>query len=118
MKERAFVAHHIPGRIRIKLPNAKNNYQLLQQLKQAISPLSGIREVDFNSTTGSLIIKYEPNLYDEFFNNIYKQIDNSKLIEFGIPEQSRVDEVVAKIEAEAEYLSENSLVARKILESV
>lgn len=59
----AYVAHQIPGRVRLKIPAAKGRPELLQQLVAAAGSASGIKSVEYNSVTGSVVINYSPTAY-------------------------------------------------------
>jgi hypothetical protein len=66
MKQRAYIAHHIPGRIRVRLSHAKGDRAFLEQISQSIAPLPDVHRVEVNSTTGSLVIHYEASQFDDF----------------------------------------------------
>lgn len=50
--------HNIPGRLRVKSPLLKRNMAAVDDVKKALSTIQGIAAVDFNLTTGSLLINY------------------------------------------------------------
>jgi Heavy metal associated domain 2 len=56
----AYVHHHIPGRLRIRVPAAKGEEELLRELSLAIAKAPGISEVEYNQVTGSILIQYSP----------------------------------------------------------
>jgi len=53
------VAHAIPGRFRLQIPALKGNPTLGRELAEHVWSLSGVRWVETNPTTGSLIVLYE-----------------------------------------------------------
>jgi hypothetical protein len=57
----AYVHHHIPGRLRIRVPAAKGQEELLRELSSAIARAPGISAVAYNQVTGSILIQYSPN---------------------------------------------------------
>jgi hypothetical protein len=59
----AYVAHQIPGRVRLKVPAAKGRPDLLQRIVAAAGSASDIKSVQYNSLTGSLVICYAPAAY-------------------------------------------------------
>ena len=59
----AYVAHQIPGRVRLKIPAAKGRPDLLQQIVAAAGSASEIKSVEYNSVTGSILIQYAPEAY-------------------------------------------------------
>lgn len=50
--------HSVPGRLRVKSPQLKRNSAAADELRKALSTMQGIATVDFNLTTGSLLINY------------------------------------------------------------
>lgn len=66
MKDQARIAHHAPGRIRIRLPHAKGDHARLEQIKRAISPRPGVRRVEVNPSTGSVVVHYDPALHQDY----------------------------------------------------
>lgn len=50
--------HNVPGRLRLKSPVIKNNKYVADEVKQSISMLQGVDNVDINLTTGSLLVNY------------------------------------------------------------
>ncbi len=60
------VVHHIPGRMRVKLPFLKGYESSAEQIKELISPITGINQIDFNPITGSAVITYDAARYETF----------------------------------------------------
>jgi len=56
----AYVAHQIPGRVRLKIPAAKGRPDLLQRIVAGAGSASEIKSVEYNSVTGSVVICYAP----------------------------------------------------------
>ena len=59
----AYVAHQIPGRVRLKIPAAKGRPDLLEQIGAAPGSANDIKSVEYNSVTGSILIQYAPEAY-------------------------------------------------------
>lgn len=55
------VVHHVPGRIRVEVPSIKG--LSLEELKRlSFVPIpGGIKDIQANPVTGSIVIKYEPS---------------------------------------------------------
>ena len=111
----AHVMHHIPGRMRVKVPHAKGNYQLLQQIEQSISPLPGITRVDISPATGSVLVHYDPDQHADFNNHLAAHAGRAELFALQPPELTEVDGIAANIEADAEILAQHSETARSIV---
>lgn len=87
MRQQAQLVHHIPGRVRIRLPHAKGNRALLQQIKESISPRPGVRRVDVNPTTGSILIHYDPALLDNFNRQLAEHAEREELFALNVETQ-------------------------------
>ena len=59
----AYVANQIPGRLRLKIPAAKGRPDLLRQIVATATSASGIKSVEYNSLTGTVLIHYVPTAY-------------------------------------------------------
>jgi hypothetical protein len=79
MKQRAYIAHHIPGRIRIRLPHARGDRAFLEQINQSISPRPGVRYVEVNPATGSVVIHYEDSPPEDFKQSLALHADHEDL---------------------------------------
>src|SRR5262245_21781553 len=108
MSQYAQVVHHIPGRMRVKLPHTKGQHQLLQEIQQSISPLPGIKRVEINPTTGSVLVEYDPTHHDDFHGHLAAHAEQHELFALKPQELTEADEIAAKIEAEAEFLAGHS----------
>lgn len=71
---KAQVVHHLPGRLRLKLPHAKGNYELLEEIKLTVSAAEGVTQVDVNPTTGSILIQYDQTEQPE----LHKQLQRAE----------------------------------------
>lgn len=62
--------HHIPGRIRIRLPFLKSNAEGLNEILTFLDRVDGVLDVQANILTGSILIQYEPGDYDVILDRI------------------------------------------------
>ena len=115
MAHDAQVIHHIPGRMRVKVPRLKGKAAALDRIKQSIAKLHGVTSVDTNSTTGSVLVNYDANGFDGFQGTLADHAEQHDLFAFKPPELTEVDEIADKIEGEAEFLAEHSELARSLL---
>jgi hypothetical protein len=58
----AFVAHVSHGRVRIKIPAKKNDRDYFSQLKKFLEPWPGIKKVETNPLTGSVLVLHTLDL--------------------------------------------------------
>jgi hypothetical protein len=63
MTVEAYVHHHLPGRLRLKLPAAKGEEAQLREISSAIAGTPGISHVEYNPITGSILIQYSSEQY-------------------------------------------------------
>jgi len=61
-----YVAHHIPGRIRIRIPAARGDPGLLEQIRIGAEAVSGVESVESNAITGSVLIRYSREACQDF----------------------------------------------------
>ena len=54
------VKHAVPGRIRLRLYNLLHNETLAEKLPSALAAVPGITSVEASTSTGSLLISYNP----------------------------------------------------------
>src|SRR5215510_3179814 len=54
--------HFLPGRVRVRLPRLKGNASLAGEVERTLTALQGIRHVETSTTTGSVLVLYEPHL--------------------------------------------------------
>lgn len=106
------VAHQIPGRVRLKVPKAKENPELIEQIKQMFSVIPGIEDVTVNPTTGSVVLCYDTEKHDQFHDHLGHHTGGHER-----PPTNEIDALASKIEQEAEYLAEHSHTARVIVDS-
>jgi len=107
------VAHQIPGRIRMKIPSAKGNGELLRQIGETFGAIPGIEEVRVNPLTGSIVLEYDTDSHDQFhsmFRGHYREHCGEQ------PPATELDKVASSIEMEAEYLAKHSEAARVLVD--
>ncbi|HSU33411.1 MAG TPA: hypothetical protein VLJ11_19440 [Bryobacteraceae bacterium] len=59
MCDTADLLHHIPGRIRLRIPAAKGNVEKLRGIQQSLGELAGIQAVEINVLLGTIVIRYD-----------------------------------------------------------
>jgi cation transport ATPase len=117
MTSHAHIVHHTPGRLRLKVAGAKGNADFLDRVKDALGPIQGIREIAVNSVTGSVLVHYDSENFENFHQDVHDHASRNDL--FAIQHQppiTKVDEAVDKIEREAEYLAKRSHTARVVVD--
>ena len=105
------IAHQVPGRIRMKVPSAKENPELLEQIKQTFSVIPGIEEVIVNPATGSIVLHYDTDRHDEFHGKLEHHTGGHYK-----PPANEIEALATKIEQEAEYLAEHSHTSRVVVD--
>ena len=115
MTYKAYVAHQITGRMRIKLPRAKRNPTLLRRIQRLITPLTGVKRVEINPLTGCVLIHYDFDPRQDFFTILTRQAALAAVIALKPPELTDIEKIAAIIEAEAELLAAHSKAARSII---
>jgi Heavy metal associated domain 2 len=106
------IAHQVPGRIRMKIPSAKGNPELLEQMKQTFAVIPGIEQVTINPATGSLVLHYDTDRHDEFHGRLKHHTGGH----YQPAPTNEIDALASKIQQEAEFLAENSHTARVVVD--
>lgn len=68
----AYVAHNIPGRLRLKFPGLKRNLTGLERIAQSLQLFPDVLRCDINPITGSILIRYRPAAYVRFVRDFTK----------------------------------------------
>jgi cation transport ATPase len=98
------VVHHLPGRIRMKIPAGRRNRRVLEQVATFIRGLDGVHQVEANPITGSVVVHYNPEHQEQL----------QSYLPAGFGEGA---EMIEAIEREAEFLSHHSQAAATLVES-
>jgi hypothetical protein len=109
------IAHQVPGRIRLKIPSAKGNADLLAQIKETFGVIPGIENIDINPMTGSVVLFYDIDQHHEFHGALRQNVGGAPP-EMHRPPNSEIDDLADKIEREAEFLAEHSHAARAVVD--
>jgi cation transport ATPase len=115
MAHKAEIAHHVRGRIRMKVPSAKGDEGALAQIAEALKAIPGVHGVAANTATGSVVVEYDPHCHFDF----HQTLELHGKEHLALPQRAPVteaDELANTIEEEAKFLAEHSHVARAIIE--
>jgi cation transport ATPase len=113
MAHDAEIVHHVRGRLRMKIKKAKGDECLLEQIRQAMVSIPGVREVTVNPTTGSIVLNYDPEDHGEFHQRL--QDHSQEHICVCHPPRLQIDQMADAIDQEAEFLAEHSHAARAVV---
>jgi hypothetical protein len=112
-KHKAHIQHKTRGRIRMRVPHARVNPEILEAYRETFSAIPGIQSVTTKPDSGSIVIHYDPSREEEFERHFH-QASNEHLDmpqEAAHPEDE-IDKLATKIEAEAEFLAAHSRAAK------
>jgi hypothetical protein len=113
MPPKVHIAHHVKGRLRLKVPDGKNRRDLLEQVRTGLAQIPGADQVETNPLTGSVVLQYEPALHAGFREKLAAFATDTGL--FVLHEAaSTIDEIgqlSRDIQAEADYLASHSRAA-------
>jgi hypothetical protein len=119
MKVKLQIAHQVPGRIRMKIPSAKGDPALLEEIQKTFSVIPGIEQVEVNPATGSVVLKYDADRHDDFhagFAHRFNEHDAGQPPVRRRPPSNEIDALATKIEEEADFLAEHSDAAKAVVE--
>jgi len=107
-KQKARIAHKIPGRIRMRIPHARTNPEILEVYKEAFSHIPGITKVTTKPATGNIIIHYDIKYEADFHKHLsFYGVEN------GTPlPGDEINLMANRIKAEADFLAQRSEFAK------
>lgn len=56
------LAHHVPGRVRLRSAALKGDVRACEQARHHLAQIGGVKKASANPITGSVLLQYEPNL--------------------------------------------------------
>ncbi len=110
-RHKLHVAHHTPGRVRMKIPSAKGDPEALRVIAESFGGVPGVESVAVNPTTGSLTLKYSTTRQVEVHAHLGDRIGDDYQ-----PPETEIDKLSDNIAREAEFLAEHSHSARMIVD--
>jgi hypothetical protein len=114
MRHTAHVAHHSPGRLRIRVPSAKGNPAALEAIRASLASVTGVKDVQVNETIGSLTVNYDPR-HGDFEKRLAGESSQQDVVSVEcIPKLEELSEIDGMIVHEAEFLSQHSDFAKTI----
>ncbi len=76
--------HSVPGRMRVKIPAIQGRSTRAERLQELLVPHLGIEQVRTNTLTGSVVVRYDPDLIgdDEILNILRygRYVDDARLV--------------------------------------
>ncbi len=108
------IAHQTHGRVRMKVPSAKGNPDLLREIGETFSVIPGIERVTVSEATGSVILHYDTDHHAAFNERLSQRFlsDNQGYR----PPATEIDNLASKIQSEAEYLASHSESAKAVVD--
>lgn len=116
MKVKLQIAHQVPGRIRMKIPSAKGNPALLEEIQKTFSVIPGVEEVRVNPETGSVVLRYDTDRHDDFHAGFAPRYEHHAGHHPHKPPSNEIDALASKIEEEATFLAEHSQAAKAVVD--
>jgi hypothetical protein len=134
------IVHQVVGRIRLNVPQGRNNPSLLDRIKASLADLPGIEEIESRPASGSLVLLYDPEHQADIAaalralaprpaqppararngaaNGRSGGAAPARAASNGnhAPAVTTLDETARKIEEEAEFLAEHSHFAKAIVD--
>ena len=118
----AHIAHQMPGRVRFKIPAARDNPELLEQIRRVFADMPGLKQTQVKPGTGSLVLRYDPRDAAAFEARLMQQWREVPPLMPRRPQKPRdlpgneFAKATRQIEAEAELLAGHSHSARVIVD--
>ncbi|WP_428990889.1 HMA2 domain-containing protein [Methylocapsa aurea] len=106
------IAHRTPGRVRMKIPSAKGDSELLREIAETFGVIPGIERVAVNPTTGSVVLHYDTDHHSAFNDRLATRL---RAEDVSHP-STEIDDLARKIQSEAEFLAGHSEGAKAIVD--
>ncbi|HEY6333911.1 MAG TPA: hypothetical protein VI756_31635 [Blastocatellia bacterium] len=116
MARKAEIVHSCRGRVRMKVPAAKGDDALLEQVRQTVLAIPGVIEVTVNPRTGSVVAHYDQHTHDEFHRRLDHSCREHHQLDVCREPASEVEAMEQQIEREAEFLAEHSDAAKAVVD--
>jgi hypothetical protein len=110
-RHKLHVAHHTPGRVRMKIPSAKGDAEAMAQIADSFARTPGVEKVNANPVTGSVTVHYSSARHEE----VHASFRASYGPDYEPPE-TEIDKLANNIQREAEFLAEHSHTAAVIVD--
>ena len=109
------VAHQVSDRVRLKIPSAKGNPALSQEIGDAFWRIPGIGHITVNPVNGSVVLHYDPEFHDAVHSSLQRH--TGRVWRNGQrPPDTEIDTLARKIEDEAEFLAQHSKSAKAVVD--
>ena len=115
MPRACHVVHRLPGRIRLNAPEAKGDRAFLHQVRQRLASADGVREVDANPLTGSIVVRYDKN-EQEIEKRLQKAFqEENALLSMVVPHIEDVSRIASYVESDVTVLAKHSRIAAALI---
>jgi hypothetical protein len=118
MNHQAYVAHHIPGRMRVGVSSARGNEAFLGEIRASMLRVPGVERVATNVVTGSVLVHYDAARHGHFHRRLSTHCEQEGLVRLEPPAITEVDDLAEKVEQEAEFLAAHSKTALAVVSIV
>jgi hypothetical protein len=107
------IAHQTHGRVRMKVPSAKGDHEILREIAETFGAIPGIERVTVNPTTGSVTLHYDTEDHAAFHHGLSQSLSGASVYR---PPATEFDELANRIEDEAEFLARHSESAKAVVD--
>jgi hypothetical protein len=111
----AHVAHHIPGRIRLKMQGQEDDHHLLEHVQRAISLIPEVNRIDVNQLTGSIVVEYDPAHFKHMLAHATRATAQQGLVRLVTPEAASTASVLGYAQKEMRELAHYSMTAKQVM---
>jgi hypothetical protein len=114
----AQVAHQSEGRMRIRIPSAKGDTNALEEIRNSLCSVAGVRKVKVNESLGTVTIHYDHRHHDELHKYLTTETPEQKVTLTACPSLSDLSKVDEMLTHEVEFLAGHSHAAQALLKYV
>lgn len=110
--------------MRIRVPSAKGRPESLEQIRKALTGVTGVHTVEVNESIGSITINYNADRHPDIENHLSSQGAHRDLVAMPAPARAKspnfeeMHDLDTLLEKEAEFLAGHSKTARMLFDLV
>lgn len=118
MPHECHVVHRLPGRLRFAVPAAKGDRAFFLQVRDLVSDMDGVHQVETNPVTGSVIVRYDKN-DREIEERLQKAFqEENRLLSMAFPKLEDATQIARYVESDLTMLARRSRAAAALVDGV
>ena len=107
MTERAYIVHQLPGRVRLRIKEKRQDEAYFDEIRRQLQPVDGIEHVRVNCNTGTIIVRHPEKPYAELETE-FRRLQLFEIAEGSEPETPALKPLISGISKIDRLINEES----------